>query len=366
MTTSSRRDFLTRVGTGLGVTAAGALCPSANLESAAAQAKRRGPATYTNPVYVGSLPDPFVLRHDGVYYAFGTTGNERKADGRIFTLLRSDDLVSWTEIGGALTPPSPDPVYQYWAPEVAFHDGTFFLYYAMGGKEEEKFELRVATSDKPQGPYADMGSRLVDCEDNRFTIDAHPFRDDDGQWYLFYAKNFPNMEGGAHPGTAVVVDKLVGMTKLAGECRTVVRARYGWTLYEARRRMNVYDQTFNWHTIEGAFVRKHNGRYYCFYSGSNYQTANYGVDYVVADKVMGPYTGQGDHARFLKGIPGKVRGPGHHSIVVGPDGRTEYVVYHAWDPAMKVRQLCLDKLVWTPAGPRCAGPTYRPQPRPKR
>jgi GH43 family beta-xylosidase len=154
------------------------------------------------------------------------------------------------------------------------------------------------------------------------------------------------------------------MTKLAGECRTVVRARHPWTLYEANRRMNVYNQTFDWHTIEGAFVIKRGGRYYCFYSGSNYQTANYGVDYVVADSVMGPYRGQGSEARILKGIPGKVRGPGHHSIVKGPDGRTDYLVYHAWDAEMKVRQMCIDKLEWAADGPRRVVPTYTPQPRP--
>jgi hypothetical protein len=31
----------------------------------------------------------------------------------------------------------------------------------MGGKEEEKFELRVATSKKPQGPYNHAGIKLV-------------------------------------------------------------------------------------------------------------------------------------------------------------------------------------------------------------
>jgi len=350
---ASRRNFLRQIA---GLAAAGALRPL-SVSSA--------PKTYTNPVYAGSMPDPFVLRHRGVYYAFGTTGGERKADGRIFTVLRSTNLVDWRESGGALTPPTSDTDFQYWAPEVAYHGGTFFLYYSMGGKEEEKFELRVATSEYPNGPYRDARVKLLDCEDNRFTIDAHPFRDTDGQWYLFYARNFPNTEGGAFPGTAVVVDKLIGMTKLAGQCRTVVRARYPWTLYQANRRMEVYGKTFDWHTIEGPFVRKHAGRYYCFYSGSNYQTANYGVDYVVADNEMGPYSGQGSEPRVLKGIPGKVRGPGHHSIVTDPDGKTEYVVYHAWDEAMKVRQLCIDKLAWTPDGPRCTGPTYTPQPRPK-
>jgi beta-xylosidase len=360
VTNVSRRRFLAQLTAG--ACAAGTLLHGGGVEAGGARARK----TYTNPVYKGSMPDPFVLRHRGVYYAFGTTGGERKADGRIFTLLQSNDLVNWRELGGALTEPTPDRAYQYWAPEVAYEGGTFYLYYSMGGKEEEKFELRVATSRRPEGPYKDAGVKLLDCQENRFTIDAHPFKDTDGRWYMFYARNFPDTEGGAHPGTALVVDRLVGMTKLAGECKVVLRARHPWTLYEANRRMEVYGRTFDWHTIEGAFVRKHAGRYYCFYSGSNWQTPNYGVDYAVADKVTGPYTGEGTEARVLKGIPGKVRGPGHHSIVKGPDGVTDYFVYHAWDEAMKVRQLCIDRLDWTPQGPRLRGPSYTPQPLPKR
>jgi GH43 family beta-xylosidase len=155
------------------------------------------------------------------------------------------------------------------------------------------------------------------------------------------------------------VDRLVDMVALAGECRDVVRARYDWTLYESNRVMEVYGQTFDWHTIEGPCVVKHDGRYYCFYSGANWQTPRYGVDYVVADHPMGPYTGQGDHARVLHGVPGKVRGPGHHSIVTGPDGTTQVVVYHAWDSGMTRRQLCIDRLEWMQSGPRCT-PTVTP------
>ena len=362
MDSTSRREFLQQLAAlGVGLTAASALLDP--LEAFGSPSSSSGAKTYRNPVYTGSMPDPGVMLHDGVYYAFGTTGGDRKADGRIFTLLRSTDLVHWEELGGALTPPSPDARYQYWAPEAAFHDGTFYLYYAMGGVEEEKFALRVATSATPEGPYTDTGTPLTDCTGNRFTIDPHPFRDVDGQWYLFYARNYPNTEGGFLPGTGLAVDRLVGMTKLAGECRTVLRARYPWTLYEANRRMNVYDQTFDWHTIEAPFVRRHNGKYYCFYSGANWQTPRYGVDYAVADHVMGPYTGQGREARVLHGVPGHVRGPGHHSIVTGPDGR-DWIVYHAWDEKLTVRQLCIDPLLWTPGGPRTAGPSWTAKPAP--
>jgi arabinan endo-1,5-alpha-L-arabinosidase len=332
--------------------------------SGCASAPTNAGRTYTNPVYAGSMPDPSVIRHDGVYYAFGTTGRERKADGRIFTVLRSTNLVDWTELGGALVPPSADARYEYWAPEAAVREGKFYLYYSMGGVEPESFVLRVGVSQRPEGPYVDAGTVLRDCETNRFTIDPFPYRDDDGQWYLFYACNFPYASDGQHPGTGLKAAKLAAdMTRLTGECRDVLRARHDWTLYESNRVMEVYGQTFNWHTIEGACVIKHAGKYYCFYSGANWQTPRYGVDYVVADHPLGPYRGAGDHARVLHGIPGKVRGPGHHSIVTGPDGKTLYFVYHAWDAGMTWRQLCVDRLEWTADGPRCV-PTVSPMPAP--
>src|ERR671916_591099 len=97
----TRRSFLYQLTAGAAAVAA---CPAI---------LRAAPKTYTNPVYAGSMPDPFVLKHAGAYYAFGTTGAERKSDGRIFTVLRSTNLVDWRESGGALTPPTSDTDYQY-------------------------------------------------------------------------------------------------------------------------------------------------------------------------------------------------------------------------------------------------------------
>ena len=321
------------------------------------------PPTYTNPVVAGDVPDPSVKKFGDYYYCFGTTADRRLPDGRIFTALRSHDLVHWEKLGGALTLPSNNTNYQYWAPEIAENNGIYYLYYAMGGVEPEHFQIRVGISNHPQGPFFDSGAVLKDCSTNRFTIDPYPFRDDDGQWYLFYACNFPYDSPGLHPGTGIMVDRLVNMTQLAGDCHVVVRAAHDWTLFEANRRMDVYDKTFNWHTIEGPCVVKHDGKYYCFYSGANWQTPRYGVDYVVADNPLGPYSAGGDHARVLHGIPKQVFGPGGNNVVTGPDGKTDYIVYHAWNHQMTRRQLCIDKLEWTADGPR-ATPTVTPQPAP--
>ena len=71
----------------------------------------------------------------------------------------------------------------YWAPEVAEHDGKYYLYYAGNCK------MRVAVSDHPAGPFKDVGTILF--PDEPFSIDGHPYRDPQtGKWYLFFAKDF--------------------------------------------------------------------------------------------------------------------------------------------------------------------------------
>ena len=98
------------------------------------------------------------------------------------------------------------------------------------------------------------------------------------------------------------------------------------------------------------------GRYYCFFSGSAWFTEFYGVDYAVADRVLGPYRSDAapDEAPRVLRHNEHLRGPGHCMIVVGPDGATDYLVFHAWDGEMRRRQMYVEPLVWTEKGPRLA------------
>lgn len=314
-----------------------------------------GSPTYTNPVYPRYFADPFVLDHDRVYYAFGT--GEGATAGRAFEVLRSDDLVNWTSLGGALELLASDAT-DYWAPEVAFEGGEFFMYYS-AGIGDKGHQVRVATSRAPEGPYRDAGAVLT--PQDPFTIDAHPFRDDDGQWYLYYARDF--LEG-ERVGTALSVDRLTSMTSLAGDPRPVLRATADWQIFRYNRAM--YGNTYDWYTLEGPFVRKRGGLYYCLYSGGAWEEPNYGVSYGVAEHPLGPFREPPhDGPSLLRSIPGRVVGPGHNSVVTGPDGE-DYLVYHAWDPEKTGRRMCIDRLAWTPDGPRTSGPTFTPQPAPLR
>jgi beta-xylosidase len=312
--------------------------------------------TYTNPVYPEYFADPFVLRHEGRYYAYGT-GGRPTLEGRAFEVLRSDDLVHWESVGGALELLGHEGAQDYWAPEVAFDGQRFFMYYS-AGIGDKGHQLRVATSDRPEGPFRDEG--VVLTPEDPFTIDASPFQDTDGQWYLFYARDFLD---GERVGTALSVDRLVTMTQLAGEPRTVLRATADWQIFKAGREM--YGQIHDWYTLEGPFVVQRDGRYWLFYSGGAWEEPNYGVSYAVANHPLGPWTEvTHEGPALLRSVPGRVVGPGHNSVVTGPDGE-DYIVYHAWDAEKTARRMCIDRVEWTPDGPRLpGGASFEPRPAP--
>ena len=316
--------------------------------------------TYTNPVWPEVFADPFVLRHEGVYYAYGT--GPGGADGRQVPVLRSTDMVNWESLGHALVPAAgmdADQGYHFWAPEVAAHEGRFYMYYSSGNAPEGTDQkLRVAVAEHPAGPFVDTGKILV--PDQPFSIDAHPFRDQEGQWWLFYCVDFLELSHDERTGTGIVVDRLVDMTTLAGEARTVVRPHQDWHVFRKGRLM--YGQIYDWHTVEGASVQLHDGQVYCFYSGGAWERENYGVSYVVADHPLGPYhrPGGGHEALLMRSRPGIV-GPGHNSFTTSPDGSQTWIVYHAWDTAQTARRMCIDRLEWEGERPVTAGPSSGPQ-----
>ena len=327
--------------------------------------------TYRNPVYSGYFADPFVWKHGDRYYAVGT--GQEEAEGEtggsgpgIFPLLTSPDLVHWQALGRAMARPEFGAAFgeTFWAPEVAYAVGRFYLYYSVGRKDQGH-HLRVATADRPEGPFHDTGVPLTTPSDWLFSIDPHPFRDDDGRWYLFFATDFldfgPPGPGSVRAGTALVVQAMQDMTRLVGESRVVLRARHDWQRFQADRPL--YGGCYDWHTLEGPCLVKREDRYYCLYSGGRWETESYGVDFALADHPMGPYreTGDGSGPRVLRTVPGHLLGPGHNSVVEGPDGKTQFLAYHAWDAEKKARRLCIDPLLWGEGGPHSPGPSWTPR-----
>jgi len=309
-----------------------------------------GGRTYRNPVYDGYFADPFILRRGDSYLAYGTGS---VVDGLVFEVLESSDLASWRRIGGALQPVAGDLGSDYWAPEVVEAAGRFWMYYSVG-TGDVGHHLRVAVADAPEGPFIDQGVNLTPHE--RFAIDPHPFRDTDGTWYLYYARDVLEAP---RVGTHLAVDIMPTMTTVRGRPEVVLAPSADWQLYERQRPM--YGKTYDWHTLEGPTVTCRGDRYYCLYSAGSWLNESYAVSWASAPTPLGPWTEPiGDKARLLATVPGHVRGPGHNSIVTTPAG-TDMLVYHAWDAAALRRQLWIDPVQWTEQGPVTTGPNWQEQ-----
>jgi GH43 family beta-xylosidase len=318
--------------------------------SAERDAKRA--ETYLNPVHARDFPDPFVLKFAGEYFAY-CTGFWH--DARCFGVMRSRDLVAWEELAGALAP-LPGGHTCYWAPEVSYRNGKFLMYYSVGN--ETLMQVRVAVAKRPEGPFVDSGHTLTHEE---FAIDPHVFVDEDGARYLFYATDFLTH---THVGTGTVVDRMLDDFTLAGRPRPVTRALYDWQVYDPERKEK---KGARWHTVEGPFVLKRKGLYYEMFSGGNWQNVSYGVSYAVSDRILrdDEWEQHADGVKvlpILRTIPEKVVGPGHNSVVRGPDNQQLFCIYHRWTEQGRV--LAIDRQEFVGDSLIVLGPTTTPQPAP--
>jgi GH43 family beta-xylosidase len=284
-------------------------------------------------------------------------------DGRAFGILYSEDLVNWQEVGSAMDLLPGDHTC-YWAPEVVYDNGSFYLYYSVGS--ETNMEIRVALGKSPSGPFTDSGHRLTH---EQFAIDAHVFVDEDGQRYLFYATDFLEH---THIGTGTVVDRMVSPYQLAGHPQPVSRARFDWQVYDPQRKEK---GGVRWHTVEGPFVLKHQGRYFQMFSGGNWQNLSYGVSYATSSELPAQEEWEqhcdGEQVLpILRTLPDLgIIGPGHNSVVRGPDNIQQFCVYHRWVESRAGalnRILAVDRLEWIGDRLDVIGPSSGPQPAPAR
>jgi len=189
-------------------------------------------------------------------------------------------------------------------------------------------------------------------------IDPHPFCDDDGQWYLFYARDFLDSEV-ACAGTALMVDRLQGMTKLAGKGKSSC-ALAGIGSGFKRTALCTMESMIG--TLEGPSVRQHAGRYYCFYSGGRWETENYGVIMELQIAYWGPTPTRATRrdraccAPFPVVFWVPVTTVSFSARMVRPS-----TFYHAWDTNMEAADV-LGQTHLDADGPRCSGPTWTPQP----
>ncbi|MFD2662893.1 glycoside hydrolase family 43 protein [Paenibacillus thailandensis] len=137
--------------------------------------------TYANPVLSGFHPDPSVVRVGDNYYMVNSTFQYFPA----IVISHSKDLVHWRYIGHAIQSSDfldltglPDS-YGIWAPDISYHDGTFYICATLRLNGSGRANLMMR-SERPEGPYS---KPVVINEEG---IDPSHFVDDDGSHYMLY------------------------------------------------------------------------------------------------------------------------------------------------------------------------------------
>jgi len=268
---------------------------------------------FTNPQRIVHIGDPFVLMSaDGYFYMYATSG------GGSFSGWRSYDLVNWTRLGVVFQPPIGHwGMGDFWAPEVVFHRGRYYMIYSARWREGSTLRKGIAVSDSPAGPFVDaLDKPLFDF--GWAAIDGHLFFDDCGTIYMYFSRDCSeNVVNGIHESHIYVVQMADDLLSVIGEPIFLMRPTQPW---EARGA---------WRWNEGPWVIKHEGLYYLMYSANYFASREYGVGYAVSDSPLGPFV-KSERNPILHAQHGwtHVSGPGHHSVVRSRDGRELFAVYH--------------------------------------
>jgi arabinan endo-1,5-alpha-L-arabinosidase len=340
------------------------------LASCATPASHDPATTYANPVLDRDFPDPAVLKAaDGYYYAYGTQGPD--ADGRMINIqvARSRNLVEWQHLGDAL-PTKPrwaSATQDFWAPHVAEHGGRFYLYYsakpdAALTDKTRGLCLAVATSSRPEGPFADIGTPLK-CGPGFVNIDPMAYDDPaTGKRLLYWGSGFEPIK----------------VQELASDR---ISFAPGTAPVDLIRPVKSEDVSEYQRLIEGAWVTRRDGWYYLFYSGDNCcgPKAHYATLVARSRTATGPFETLGSATGEPDSVILERRGiwvaPGHNSIA--EDGRgNHWIIYHAVDsrrprskPGDEVntrRVMLIDPIVWQGGWPRvpAEAPSTGPRPGP--
>ena len=302
-----------------------------------AQVAPAGPRpTFKNPVFAEG-PDPWVIRQGGYYYLTHTTG-------RNLTIWKTRKLSEASAAPATVvwTPPAAGPnSYEIWAPELHFLDGKWYFYYTatdaknFGDSTRYVFVLENTSPDPTTGTWVDRGR-----VNTKFSgLDGSVF-ERQGRRYFLYS---------AYVGPQSVL--------------CLAPMKNPWTL-EAGREVVIGQPTFSWEKgggrqiMEGPeYLAGKRGQAFIVYSASACWDDNYSLGMLSArpgaDLLQAASWTKAPQPVFQKSVANSVFGPGHNCFTTSPDGRQNWLVYHAKPAAngkCEERSTRMQPFGWRPDG----------------
>jgi len=241
--------------------------------------------------------------------------------------MRDYHILSMDSIGGAVTDHGvaldikdiPWAGRQLWAPDAAFANGTYYLYFPVKDKKDV-FRIGVATSTKPEGPFVAEKEPIK----GSYSIDPTVFKDDDGSFYMYFGGIWGGQLQRWNNNT---YDEKAALRKPEEQAvlpRVAKLSKDMKSFAEAVKEIKLVDEQGNTFTesqndkrfFEAAWMHKYNGKYYFSYSTGD----THFINYAIGDSPYGPFTYKGV---VLNPVDGWTN---HHSIVE-VNGKW-YLFYH--------------------------------------
>lgn len=300
----------------------------------AAGASYVGPGTISGTT---TIHDPSMVKTaSGTYYAFSTT-----ISGTGLQMRSSTDRIHFTDAGKVFTTiPSWTNTYNggngvLWAPDVSFHNGKYWLYYAVStfGSQKSAIGLATSTTAAP-GSWSDQGIVYTSSSGADYNaIDPALVVDTSGKWWLSLGSFWTGIK-------LIQIDPSSGKQLSSNTTRFSIAQRTPST------------------AIEGSFIYPHGGFYYLFASFDtccNGTSSTYHIVVGRATTITGPYADRGGLSMTQGG--GTILLSGHANIV-GPGGQMvmhdtdgDLLVYHYYDGNQSgTATLGINLLSWDSSG----------------
>lgn len=209
-----------------------------------------------------------------------------------------------------------------WAPDAAYKNGTYYLYFPARDKQDV-FRIGVATSKSPTGPFKAEPQPIA----GSFSMDPAVFTDDDGRSYMY----FGGIWGGQLQRWATGgYDPAAGDTDLKQDDKPALSPKVAVMSADMKQFASPprdalildeqgkpilggdHDRRF----FEASWVFKRGGKYYFTYSTGD----THFIAYAIGDSPMGPFRYKG---RVLLPVQGWTN---HHSITAYKG--KYYLFYH--------------------------------------
>jgi GH43 family beta-xylosidase len=273
--------------------------------------------TFTNPV-LEQGPDPWVVYWKGFYYYSNTEGSN-------LTLRKTSDITDLRDAEvKAVWTPEPGHAWskEVWAPELHRWGKRWVIYFAADAGENSGHRIFVVENDSDdpmEGTWTLLG-KVSDATD-RWAIDATMF-ELRGQHYLVWA----GWKGAVDGEQDIFIAHLSDPQTIDSPRTMISQPMYDW---EKQGDLPGRHVDVN----EGPEFLRHGKKMFIVYSASGCWTDHYSLGAVEASVDADPLEATSwrkiDHPLLSTDASAHAYSPGHNGFFKSPDGREDWIIYHA-------------------------------------